>query len=612
MSGILWAAIGEVLIGGSLLVDKFLLEDKEERALPYVFWAGMMSAFAALLIPFGFKILPPYALLFCFAAAASFLAVLWLTYSAIALGGATSAAPIIGGFAPVMTYLVSAPILAAPLNIADKIAFIMLTLGGFLLFFSEKLGLKKLLPFVFAASLATGIMGTLQRLAFDRGDFLSVFITIKIFVFALALAGLLFRDLRKKIFERTAAAPKKNKVVYAANRAAAGLGSFFIYYAFSQTPQPALIEALSGLRYVAVFLAALVAAKFVSALAKEKLTGYPLVLKSFATVFIVAALAGISIQKHYEIKPLPDRSEVSWGVTFSEKMSRQFGLQWRENYSAILSDLKPEYVRLIAYWDEIEPEQGKYDFNDMDWQMNEAAKAGVKVVLAIGQRVPRWPECHFPSWVDPNGAEKNDQLLGYLEKIVERYRGAGNLLYWQVENEPFFLFGECPRSDAALLEREIAAVRKLDPARKIFMTDGGEFGDWIRTAERADVFGPTLYRKVHSNIFGYITWPLTPELYPLHRDITRKLTGKPQQEFVISELGLEPWMEKQTYETDIRTQLEFFTPDDFRKNISFARRTGFDVFYAWGAEWWYYLRVQGYPVFWDMARELFSEKRGAS
>lgn len=608
MSGVLWAIIGEVLIGTSLTVDKFLLENKLERTLPYVFWIGILSLFGALLIPFGFIFPSAKALLICFASAVAFLITLSCVYSALTRGGATSTLPIIGGFSPIAAYLVSSLVLFAPFNIADKIAFILLVFGGFLLFFSEKFDLKRLLPWIVGAAVFTGINDTLQRLAFNEGNFVSIYATIKIFVFLIAASALLFKPLRKKIFAPTKAEPKKARVLYIINRLASGFGSFFIYYAFSQTPQPALIESLSGVRYTVIFIIVLIAAKFVPAFKKEKMSGYPLVLKIIATIFIFTGLAGISAQKYYELKPLPANDAISWGVTFSEQMSKQFGLKWKENYSAILSDLKPKYIRLIAYWYAVEPKPDEYDFADLDWQVEEASKAGTQIILTVGQRVPRWPECHFPSWVDPNSAEKNERLLSYVKKVVEHYRDNKNIIYWQVENEPFLIFGNCPASDSVLIDKELALVRATDPSHKIYLTDGGEFGDWYRASSRADIFGPTLYRKVHTKLFGYISWPLTPQFYPLHRDVTRFLTGKTNQEFIISELGLEPWMVKQIYEVDIPTQLSFFNTTDFKNTVSYAKQTGFTTFYTWGAEWWYYLKTQGNNDFWNMAKDLFAGK----
>ena len=43
-----------------------------------------------------------------------------------------------------------------------------------------------------------------------------------------------------------------------------------------------------------------------------------------------------------------------------------------------------------------------------------------------------------------------------------------------------------------------------------------------------------------------------------------------------------------------------------RHNIEFAEKTGFDKFYLWGAEWWYWLKEkQGRPEIWDEARAVF-------
>jgi len=55
-------------------------------------------------------------------------------------------------------------------------------------------------------------------------------------------------------------------------------------------------------------------------------------------------------------------------------------------------------LRLVAYWQKIEPEQGKYSFEDLDWQIKEAEKRDIEVILVIGRKVSRWPECHIPEW----------------------------------------------------------------------------------------------------------------------------------------------------------------------------------------------------------------------
>ncbi len=611
MNGIFWAILAEVLIGVSLVVDKLLLGDVPKRAMPYVFWIGVLNIFGLLIIPFGFVFPGLTAILWSFAAGAAFLATLGCVYGALTRGGATNTLPIIGGFSPMAAYFMSTLVMFAPLNIADKVGFALLVLGGFILFFSEKFNFWRIIPWVLGAAFFTGLMDVLQKLAFTEGNFVSIFAAIKAATLLIALLLLLVPKFRKDIFSETKSAPKKHRVVYFVNRLTSGVGSFLIFYAISLTPQPALIESLSGLRYVIIFLAVFALSKLWPGLIKEKLRGWTLVLKIFATILIFAGLTGLSAQKYYETSAIPPNDKITWGVTFSEQMSKHFGLNWKENLDAIITDLKPKAIRLIAYWDDIEAVKGKFDYSDLDWQMNETRKAGVPTILVVGQRVPRWPECHFPAWADVNNEPDavHAELMNFVTKTVERYKDYSNLAYWQVENEPCLIFGECPKTDANLLMNEVAKVKEIDPKAKIFLTDGGEFGDWYRASKLADAFGPTLYRKVNTRLFGYITWPLTPQIYPLRRDMTRALTGKKNQEFVISELGLEPWMVKQIYEVSSTTQFGFFNETDFKNVVSFGRQTGYTTFYTWGAEWWYWLKTtQNYPSFWNMAKELFAGK----
>ena len=44
----------------------------------------------------------------------------------------------------------------------------------------------------------------------------------------------------------------------------------------------------------------------------------------------------------------------------------------------------------------------------------------------------------------------------------------------------------------------------------------------------------------------------------------------------------------------------------FQKNIKFAKKTGLDEFYLWGAEWWYWLKTKhDKPEIWEEAKKLF-------
>lgn len=95
----------------------------------------------------------------------------------------------------------------------------------------------------------------------------------------------------------------------------------------------------------------------------------------------------------------PEKEEdILWGVSFSEKHSSQMGLDWKKNYSSLLDDLNIKRIKVAAHWDLLEPEKDEFFFDNLDWQIEEAKKRGAKVLLVIGLKTPRWPECHLPEW----------------------------------------------------------------------------------------------------------------------------------------------------------------------------------------------------------------------
>jgi len=46
-------------------------------------------------------------------------------------------------------------------------------------------------------------------------------------------------------------------------------------------------------------------------------------------------------------------------------------------------------------------------------------------------------------------------------------------------------------------------------------------------------------------------------------------------------------------------------PEKFADILEYARGTRYDTQYLWGAEWWYWLHLQGESDMWEMGKELF-------
>jgi len=300
----------------------------------------------------------------------------------------------------------------------------------------------------------------------------------------------------------------------------------------------------------------------------------------------------------------PDRLE--YGVTFSKEQAEALGLDWKEAYLALFNDLGVKKIRLSAYWDEVEPEEGSYSWDDLDWQIKEADKHGARVILAVGERLPRWPECHFPGWTDNLTSSVRDQeTLAYIREVVLRYIGWQTVVAWQVENEPFLPhFGECPPFSAKFLDEEIALVKELDD-RPVVITDSGELSVWIPAAKRADIFGTSIYRDTYSRVLGrYIHYPITPGFFRFKRNVVG-LFAHPQK-WIVIELQAEPWAPVPFQDISPEERGRTMDPQKFDEIIEFARQAGFREFYLWGAEWWYWEKTANdNPEIWEKAKQLF-------
>lgn len=311
---------------------------------------------------------------------------------------------------------------------------------------------------------------------------------------------------------------------------------------------------------------------------------------------IILFLAILWLPFFNKIKPM------EFGASFSRPYAESLGLDWQAAYTAVLDDLGAPYLRLESEWDKIEESEGNYDFSALDWQLAEAEKRGVKVLLVVGNRQPRWPECHTPAWLAGSpDALIRERTLEFIKTTVERYKNSPAVEMWQVENEPLFnLFGECPRGDINFLKQEIELVRSLD-SRPVMITDSGELSTWRQTAGLGDFFGTSLYRLVYNSHFGYFYYFFAPSSYRLKAN----LVGLPLDKAVISELQAEPWLGSGAEYASPEEQKKMMNPERIEKQIDFARRTGFSRAYIWGVEWWYWLKEQGDESVWQVGRKIW-------
>lgn len=321
---------------------------------------------------------------------------------------------------------------------------------------------------------------------------------------------------------------------------------------------------------------------------------------------IVAVLVAIIALLSYKKDP----QNISYGVTYSKFYSDELGLPYKETFISLLDDLKIRKFRLAAYWPMIEPEKGKFTYNDMDFQIVEAQKRDAKVILAVGRRLPRWPECHIPDWAKGmTWDEQKKEILTYLEKTVNRYKSYDNITYWQVENEPYltvFAPEHCGSLDADFLKEEIALVRKLDPSRPILVTDSGNLGLWQGAWRNGDAFGTSVYIYLWNPDFGAVKSLYLPSYYKFKTNLMTLLFGN-KKSFLI-ELSLEPWLLESVTTATMQTQIDRMGMDKVEEILNFAKKTGFEEQYLWGVEWWIWMKNKGHTEYFEKAKEIFGAK----
>ncbi|MCX6783846.1 MAG: cellulase family glycosylhydrolase [candidate division WWE3 bacterium] len=283
-----------------------------------------------------------------------------------------------------------------------------------------------------------------------------------------------------------------------------------------------------------------------------------------------------------------------FGVTFTPQYATYLGLDWKKAYKDVLDDLKVRNLRLVAYWDQIELSPGHYDFSELDYEVKEASSRNATILLAMGKKAPRWPECYQPAWGD------RTSLFKMYQAVVNRYKNNPLVIAWQVENEPLFNFGSCGTSTAADLKVEADYVRSLDPTRLVVITDSGEWGPWRPLKGSADILGISIYRQAYNQTLGYVNLKFPLVYYYLKG----YLTGWVPEKVWATELQMEPWGQNGLTGLSIADQTKILSIEQFTKSLHYISASNYSRVYLWGVEWWLWAKSQGHPEYWEAVRHV--------
>ncbi|MGG6267086.1 endo-1,4-beta-xylanase [Leptolyngbya sp. AN03gr2] len=317
--------------------------------------------------------------------------------------------------------------------------------------------------------------------------------------------------------------------------------------------------------------------------------------------------------RQFWLQSQPRDRELELGANFSHRYVAELGLSWESVYGTLVNALGVRYLRIPTYWDEIEPCRRQFDWSLLDRILTIADAAQISVVLTVGHRSPRWPECYCPTWAKSlDDHEFTQCLLQYVATVVAHTKHFNCIEAWQLENEPTASrWGVGCRDLTAILQTEIEVVKQQDPQRPILLTYPNL--PWLISMHHpiislADIVGIDVYNTVyfrHSQYAGYIDLLNLGIVAPLSLQYQRHCAEKCAKELWITELQAEPWGPTHNATLSRTEWQKSMTPAKLIQLVNQARQSGIRRAYLWGVEWWIFEQEQhGNAAMWETGKSL--------
>jgi hypothetical protein len=312
------------------------------------------------------------------------------------------------------------------------------------------------------------------------------------------------------------------------------------------------------------------------------------------------------------------------GTTFSQLQCQYMGLDYQETFRQVCA-LGFRRIRLGSYWNEIEAVENSFDFTKLDWLLEESQRQGIEIVLTVGMKAPRYPEYHFPQWLEARydtrdrtqPLDRNPAIAEYTMRFVDRVmqhtHKVPHIKYWQVENEPFAkmeITGERSLSPG-FVRKEIEQVRSyLAPGQKILLTNAISLPDTQQeddaafqvSLELADAVGINVYTKVPISDTYYLE--PQPAYWKKLSDWRRALIQQGKEAW-IAEAQAEPWEPKQLVAMGDKIYPSS-SPQQMTLIVGRLSDMGYRNVLLWGCEYWYWHQVNGRSHWWQAVQGLMA------
>lgn len=194
------------------------------------------------------------------------------------------------------------------------------------------------------------------------------------------------------------------------------------------------------------------------------------------------------------------------------------------------------FVRFDFSWEDIEPNEGKFDFSKYDTIVDIVTSANIGILGILDYSAP-WASVNG-QW---NSPPKDAKLfVNYAVKVIERYKD--KVKYWEVWNEPdsyvYWAEQDELKSYCSLLKNVYVAAKRVDPECKIL---NGGLANGLGSVHHLYDHGAKGYFDI-LNIHFFET-PLNPNaikavtVYPKLAYKVMSRNGDTQKKIWITEIG---------------------------------------------------------------------------
>ncbi len=247
------AIFAQVLNACIVLIDKYIVTSTHiSRPSVYAFYVSIISGVVVILLPFGVITTPsPLVILISLAIGLTFIASIFLLYSALKIASATDVVPWLAAVSTIVTFLLGFLFLEENLPRYFPYALALFVIG--MLLVGHFRFNAKSFTFVVLSGIFFGISAVLLKSLFSHTDFVNGFFWSRMGNVLGGLLLLLIPECRQSVFHTSKNSPHKTTFLIVLNRALGGIAFLSTLYAI-RIGSVSIVNSLSSLQFVFIFL----------------------------------------------------------------------------------------------------------------------------------------------------------------------------------------------------------------------------------------------------------------------------------------------------------------------------------------------------------------------